>query len=126
MAKISDSLQPPQDGGQQGVSLESPAGDLEQISIGLGGTNVGQATVRYEDATANVSAHVTLTDSPWDRTALDQFHHDFSRELIAFLGNRGSMAQESEGTVTYHLGDRAETLPLPSNQEVGVGYPNSW
>jgi hypothetical protein len=36
------------------------------------------------------------------------------------------MAQDSEGDIVYSLGGRSRVMRLPTHQEVGLGYPNSY
>jgi len=100
--------------------------DQERLAITIGEREAGEAVIRYESATAIVDARVDLGDLPLVAIALERFHHEFSAELLAYVLNRGAMAQESDGSIIYDLGHQSHALPLPTNQEVGLGYPNSW
>lgn len=100
--------------------------DEERLAITIGQKPAGEAVIRYDAATAIVDARVDLADLPLVAIALDRFHQEFSTELLAYVLDRGAMAQESDGSIIYDLGHRSHALPLPANQDVGLGYPNSW
>lgn len=108
------------------ITSTSAGGGAENLTITLGGAELGEATVRYDEATANVSAKLDLAPLPLPMEQLEQLHQEFAEELMAFVSNRGAHAQGTEGSVTYRLGAHAHTLELPSHQEIGLGYPNSW
>jgi hypothetical protein len=107
-------------------AVKSAGGQEESLAISIGERPAGEATVRYEEATATIRARVDLARLPQAAEQLDRFHCEFATELLAYVLNRGAMAQESEGAIVYDLGDRSQAMRLPSNQEVGLGYPNSW
>lgn len=100
--------------------------DEERVAIEIRGMPAGEAVIRYDDNTAIVDARVELADLPQVIVALDRFHHEFASELLAYVLDRGAMAQESDGSIIYDLGSAMHALPLPANHEVGLGFPNSW
>jgi len=100
--------------------------DEERLMIEIRGTPAGEAVIRYDASTAIVDARVKVADFPQAIVALDRFHYEFAAELLAYVLDRGAMAQESDGSIIYDLGSGSQALPLPANHEVGLGYPNSW
>jgi len=98
----------------------------ERLAIEIRGTPAGEAVIRYDSATAIVDARVRLEGFQQMHIALHQFHYELAAELLAFVLDRGAMAQESDGAILYDLGSELQALPLPANHEVGLGYPNSW
>jgi hypothetical protein len=100
--------------------------DEERLAIEIRGTPAGEAVIRYGSGTATVDARVQLSEFPQVIMALDRFHHEFAAELLAYVLDRGAMAQESDGSIIYDLGSALHAVPLPANHEVGLGYPNSW
>ncbi|MFZ5816725.1 MAG: hypothetical protein ACOY93_15750 [Bacillota bacterium] len=98
----------------------------ERLAISIGERPAGEATVRYEEATATIRARVDLARLSFAEEHLDRFHYEFATELLAYVLNRGAMAQDSDGAIIYELGTGSRAMPLPSNPEVGLGYPNSW
>lgn len=101
-------------------------GGQESLSVRFRGRHAGEATVRYEGATAEIAASVDMKVIPEWEQELEAFHQEFATELMAFVLNRGSCAQDQHGAVTYNLGTRAHCLTLPAPPEMGLGYPNSW
>jgi hypothetical protein len=99
--------------------------DFERITIHLNGRPTGEATILYGDATATVEAQLRL-EQVTGTSELPRLHEEFSSELLAFIADRGAMAQEAEGQITYNLGLRSIAIDLPTNREAGLGYPNSW
>lgn len=97
----------------------------ESLAICIGERPAGEATVRYEEATATIRARVDLGRLPLLAEQFDRFHYEFATELLAYVLNRGAMAQDSDGAIIYDLGNQCRAMRLPSNQEVGLGYPNS-
>lgn len=57
---------------------------------------------------------------------LERFHHEVAEQLMVHLLNRSTVAEEGTGGVTYMLGTRAQSFPLPNHVEANLGYPNSW
>ncbi|MFZ5824982.1 MAG: hypothetical protein ACOY94_11685 [Bacillota bacterium] len=106
--------------------VQSATGQEEHLSISIGERSAGEATVSYEEATATIRARVDLARLPLVVDQLDRFHYEFATELLAYVLNRGAMAQDSDGAIVYELGTQSRALRLPTNQEVGLGYPNSW
>lgn len=106
--------------------VDSATETHESLAILLAGRRAGQADVTYESATASISARVDLQQADMSVDVLDRFHHEFATELMAYVLNRGAMAQGSEGSITYEFGSLAHSMSLPSQQEAGLGYPNSW
>lgn len=98
----------------------------EQLSISIAELPAGEVTVHYEEATATVRARVDLVRFPLTVEQLDRFHSEFATELLAYVLNRGAMAQDSDGAIVYDFGTESRALRLPTNQEAGLGYPNSW
>ncbi|HLN62453.1 MAG TPA: hypothetical protein VK464_12950 [Symbiobacteriaceae bacterium] len=107
-------------------AVHSASNDREHVTIQMNGRPAGEAVIRYDEATARVDAHLRLEQHAVSQGALPDFHTEFAAELLAFVANRGAMAQEAEGQVTYSLGAQAVAIDLPSNPEAGLGYPNSW
>lgn len=97
----------------------------ERLTVTVGGVEAGEAVIRYDRGTARVSAVMDLRRIPGAPERLPQFHVEFAEELMAFVLDRGAMAEGEEGAVTYRLGTRAQSLPLPTHEQVGLGYPNS-
>jgi|GEM_PF-3141664 len=108
------------------LHVQSADGNEERLAIAIAGRDVGGAVIRYDSATAIVDARVRLDDLPQVFSALDRFHYEFSAELLAHVLDRGAMAQESDGSIIYEVGQASQALPLPANHEVGLGFPNSW
>jgi hypothetical protein len=110
------------------VSFDVQSADQreERLAISIGERLAGEATVRYEAATATIRARVDLGRVPRAAEQFDRFHCEFSAELLAYVLNRGAMAQDSDGEIVYSLGGQPRVMPLPSYQEVGLGYPNSY
>jgi hypothetical protein len=106
--------------------VRSVNGNEEHLAIEIGGRDAGGAVIRYDSATAIVDARVEVAGMPQVTSALDRFHYEFASELLAYVLDRGAMAQESDGSIIYDLGYTSHALPLPANHEVGLGYPNSW
>jgi len=106
--------------------VQTASDQEERLAIAIGERPAGQATVRYAEATATIRARVDLGRLPLPAEQLDRFHYEFSSELIAYVLDRGAMAQESDGAITYDLGAQVYSRRLPSHREVGLGYPNSW
>lgn len=106
--------------------VQAVDGNEEHLAIAIGGRDAGGAVIRYDSATAIVDARVRLADLPQVTSALDRFHYEFASELLAYVLDRGAMAQESDGSIIYELGHASQALPLPANHEVGLGFPNSW
>lgn len=98
----------------------------ERLAITIGERPAGEATVRYEEATATIRARVDLGRVPQALEQFDRFHYEFATELLAYVLNRGAMAQDSDGDIIYSLGGESRAMRLPSNPEVGLGYPNSY
>ena len=107
-------------------AVQSASSDREHIAIEMNGVPAGEAVIRYDEATARVDANLRLEQNTVAQCDLPDFHTEFAAELLAFVANRGAMAQEAQGQVTYNLGARAVAIDLPSNPEAGLGYPNSW
>lgn len=106
--------------------LRRADGLWESLAITMEGSESGAATVHYLDGNAHVDAHVDLFSLAIAMEEVPSFHQELATELVAFLLNRGSTAHEAEGAVTYALGYQSLTLGLPTNPELGLGYPNSW
>jgi hypothetical protein len=107
-------------------ALRRVDGLWEFLAITVKGSESGEATVHYLDGNAHVDARVDLLPLAIAMEEITTFHQEFATELVAFLLNRGSTAHEAEGAVTYALGSQSLTLDLPTNPELGLGYPNSW
>lgn len=110
------------------VSFDVQAADQreERLAISIGERPAGEATVRYAAATATIRARVDLGSIPRAAEQLERFHDAFATELLAYVLDRGAMAQESEGDIVYSLGGQSRVMRLPTNQEAGLGYPNSY
>lgn len=110
------------------VSFAVQAADQheERLAISIWERPAGEVSVRYQEATATIRARVDLDRLPQAAEHLDRFHYEFATELLAYVLNRGAMAQESDGDIVYSLGNQSRAMRLPSNREVGLGYPNSY
>jgi hypothetical protein len=107
-------------------SVRYAEGPQETLSISIAGNRSGEATVRYGDATATIHAHVAMEQTTVGLSEVAEFHQSFATELLAYVLNRGAMAQDSNGEIVYDFGGQSLALPLPDNAELGLGYPNSW
>ncbi len=107
-------------------AIQAASEQEERLAISLWERPAGEATVRYDEATATIAARVDLGPIPMPAEQLDRFHYEFASELMAYVLNRGAMAQDSDGAITYDLGARSLSRRLPTHREVGLGYPNSW
>jgi hypothetical protein len=107
-------------------ALQGHDSQEERLSIRVCGRKAGDAIVRYEAGTARVLATLDLKEVPGQTDRLEQFHLEFAEELMAYVLDRGAMAEGEDGYVTYRMGPAARAMPLPSHREVGLGFPNSW